>query len=204
MIISREDLKIIGKVKVDDKPWDNPLVSDLKQKIKEHYRIKGKEQCCYCKKNFHGEFKFVIDIEHILPKGHIDFKYLIFTPNNLNVACKRCNMNIKGQKIDFITSLSDIKSDYQNSKFYKFIHPNFDNYFDHIKYHCQILDDQKLINYQIKNNSKKGAYTYEYFRLNELEVESINRAQGVRNIMSLPKRLSQNIKDRLTELVSKL
>ncbi len=79
--------------------WENELLSDLKSKVKEYYREKLNEQCCYCRKNTHGEFKMVLDIEHILPKSK--FRHFMFHTYNLSVSCKRCNMNIKREDFSF-------------------------------------------------------------------------------------------------------
>ena len=57
---------------------------------------------------------------------------------------------------------------------------NFDNYFDHLSYESTIKNEKKMIKYVVLNSSAKGQYTYEYFRLKELEVDTINNAQGIR------------------------
>ena len=55
-----------------EKVWDHANLTELKSRIKQHYRNNMGELCCYCRKNFHGEFNMVIDIEHILPKKHFE------------------------------------------------------------------------------------------------------------------------------------
>ncbi|MDT0689251.1 HNH endonuclease [Salegentibacter sp. F188] len=205
MIFSNDDRENIQRA-IDEggKVWDNKALLPLKDKIKTYYRTNGEEQCCYCKKNSHGEFKMVLDIEHILPKGNLNFKHLTFRLDNLNVACKRCNMNIKGQKIDFITSIQDVTGDYRNSNYYKIIHPNFDNYFDHIKYYSTIINDEKLIYYKVLNKSPKGQFTYKYFKLKELEIDSFNKSQGIKNLNFFPKKFTNRIQSRIDKLLSKL
>ena len=159
--------------------WKSPLVDDFKQKAKTYYRDLLEEQCCYCRKNTLGEFKMVLDIEHILPKSK--FPQYMFATFNLSISCKRCNMNIKKEDVSFVTDLTQIDTTPQQSGLYKIVHPNVDDYFEHISYYTQTIDDKKIVKYRIINESSKGQFTYDYFKLNELEVDSINQAQGLQN-----------------------
>lgn len=186
------------------KVWNNPLVSDFKSKIKQYYRVLENEQCCYCKKNFQGEFKMVIDIEHILPKGKAEFQDLMFVLTNLNIACKRCNMNIKGTKTDFVFNITNSAQNHTDSSNYKFIHPNVDNYFDHLSVYQHIENEKKLIKYKIIADSAKGKYTYDYFRLNELEIDSINQAQGLIEKTQLSDKIDSTIQNRLRQAFKKI
>ena len=204
-IITEEDIANIKKaIDQGGKIWENKLVSPFKKKVKAYYLELEKEQCCYCKKNFTGEFKMVIDIEHILPKGKQEFKNLMFTLSNLNVACKRCNMTIKGTRVEFVTDVDKVASDHENSKYYKFIHPNVDNYFEHLKYHSVIENNHKVIKYQIVSNSLKGQYTYDFFRLNELEIDSFSLAQGTKEKVELSKRIKPEIQNQLRDIFTDL
>ncbi len=162
----------------DTKIWDEEELGPVKQKIKAHYRGLLGERCCYCCKNTHGEFKLVLDIEHILPKAH----YLQFalSPFNLSVACKRCNMNVKGEDVSFLIDPVAAHTNPEDENNYKFIHPNLDMYFDHLCYESIIRNDQKIIKYTVTNSSTKGKFTYDYFRLKELEIDTVNAAQGVK------------------------
>lgn len=165
------------------KIWENDCLKVVKGKIKQFYRDKLGEQCCYCRKNTHGEFKMVLDIEHVLPKSR--FRHLMFTLYNLSVSCKRCNMNIKNEDISFFTDLTAVNENPENPDLYKFIHPNFDPYFSHLELFTQSVNDKTLIKYRIVADSKKGNFTYEYFKLSELEVDSINKAQGLKETEEL-------------------
>lgn len=184
--------------------WNNKLVSDFKSRVKKYYRDVENEQCCYCKKNFDGEFSMVIDIEHILLKGQPEFIDLMFVLSNLNIACKRCNMQIKGIRTDFVTNIAEVVKDHKNSKLYKFIHPNVDKYFDHIHVYQEIDNDKKLIKYKILSDSKKGQYTFDFFRLNELEIDSINEAQGVDKKTELSNKIDAKIQERLRNAFKKI
>jgi hypothetical protein len=155
--------------------WDNPKLEPVKVKIKKYFRDALGDNCCYCRKNTTGEFNMVLDIEHILPKSK--FKNHIFQPLNLSMSCKRCNMNVKREDTSFIVDMELIVTNPFISNNYKFIHPNLDSYFDNLKYLVEIINENKLIKYDPV--TKKGKFTYRYFRLNELEIECLNRTQGI-------------------------
>jgi hypothetical protein len=187
------------------KIWDEEELAPIKQKIKAHFRIVLDEQCCYCRKGFDGEFNFVIDIEHILPKA----KYLQYalSPFNLTVACKRCNMKVKRQDVSFLKDPSLANVDPENVDNYKFIHPNLEDYFTHLKFEVSVINNVKVIKYTVQASSLKGQYTYEYFKLKELEVNKINAAQGIavktyKYSDLLPKEQIEEIELLLTELKS--
>ncbi|AUM28859.1 HNH endonuclease [Acinetobacter pittii] len=159
--------------------WNSVYISDFKQKVKSHYRVAQNEQCSYCKRVILGEFKMVLDIEHILPKGASAYKKYMFNPRNLCVACKRCNMEIKGQDTSFIVEDISFKEDFYASDNYLFLHPHSDKYWDSINYSVAIENDIQLIQYTVINNCPKGLYTYDYFRLSQLEIDIMNEAQGI-------------------------
>lgn len=180
--LTPEDVAIIREVIAEcadshEKIWGNKKLAGVKAKIKAHYRSLLEESCCYCCKNIHGEFKLVLDIEHILPKAH--FKKFEFSPFNLSVACKRCNMNIKQDDTSFLKDLDVAKINPTDTANYKIIHPNLDYYYDHLCYETAIRNNSKMVKYTVANDSDKGAFTYEYFRLKELEIDTINIAQGI-------------------------
>lgn len=161
--------------------WSNNKVEDIKIRLKQFFREQS-EQCCYCKKDFSDEFNMVIDIEHILPKKkYEDYTFEIF---NLNIACKRCNMRIKKDNTDFITDINSIVDNRLDTNYYKFIHPNFDVYFDHLEVVQVIRNDKKLIKYLVLDDSPKGYYTFEYFQLEKRQIDTINEAQGIKVIDS--------------------
>ncbi|GGG50950.1 HNH endonuclease [Epilithonimonas arachidiradicis] len=179
MVYTSEELQIIEQAKSEGGDiWKNKILDPIKRRIKTHYRTNDSEQCCYCKRDFQDEFNMVIDIEHILPKANSLFKEYMFDIENLNISCKRCNMTIKNDRIDFIVDLKTIKPDYRISNKYFFIHPNFDNYFDHIDYEATIRNNKKLIKYIKK--TEKGKYTYNYFHLDRIEIDTFDNVQGVK------------------------
>lgn len=183
--------------------WKNLILNPIKRRVKLHYRTGNSEQCCYCRRDLQDEFNMVIDIEHVLPKGNALFTEYMFDIENLNISCKRCNMNIKNDRIDFIVDLSTIKPNYKVSEKYHFIHPNFDNYFDHIDYESTIRNNKKLIKYNSK--SEKGKYTYSYFHLDRIEIDTLSKVQGVEiKTNELNPDLPEDIKANLEELLDKL
>ncbi len=181
------------------KIWDNELLKDFKIKIKIYNRHKQNEQCCYCRKNFGGEFNMVIDIEHVLPKKH--FKHLMFATYNLSISCKRCNMNIKNEDISFVTDIIAVNANPTDTNLYRIIHPNFDNYFTHLEYYSKITNDRKIIKYKVLADSSKGQFTYDYFKLTELEIDSLNKAQGLNETEELSEKIDPDIAKRIEDLL---
>jgi hypothetical protein len=156
--------------------WNNDKVADIKVKIKKHYRdLYEIEACCYCRRDFRDEHNIVIDIEHVLPKSR--YAEFIFEMDNLNISCKRCNMKIKGEKHDFVEDVTTIRNDFKISKQYKFIHPNFDIYHENLDHLNITINNSKLVKFNKK--SKKGDYTYNYFQLDKIEINTFNAAQGI-------------------------
>lgn len=166
-------------------PWDHEAeelaavcetLRTLKDRIRGHHLLRHDSNCCYCKMPLDGGGRYMVDREHILPKrpfGHL--AYAIF---NLSAACKRCNMEMKGQRLDFIVNRIAVGADPENEAHYRFIHPNFDLWSDHLKRYVVQENSAKLIKYVVVPNSRKGAYTVDFFQLKELEVDSFDVAQG--------------------------
>ncbi|MEO0037501.1 MAG: hypothetical protein RIQ59_712 [Bacteroidota bacterium] len=177
-ILSPEDYDLITEaIKDGGKVWENLKIIPLKNKVKEFLRDLQSETCCYCKKNTRGEFKMVLDIEHILPKKH--YPNLIFAITNLAIACKKCNMLVKKDDLKFIVDLASIEDNPFDTDQYKFIHPNLDNYHSFLKRVAIELDDIKIVKYVVVDNKPKGQYTYDYFRLKEFEQNDLNKLQEI-------------------------
>ncbi|QYK00357.1 HNH endonuclease [Shewanella psychrotolerans] len=161
--------------------WGDENLKTVRDKIKERNLNKQNHSCCYCNIPLNGAFNLIVDIEHIIPKSKC-IKHM-FTSKNLSVSCERCNVKIKKAKLDFINvELRNPPGKIFRSRFYKFIHPNLDKYDSHLKLNMHIIGrGKKLIKYQVVNNSHKGEFNYDYFRLNELEVNSFDNAQGMKS-----------------------
>lgn len=162
------------------KIWSSSHVKQVKARLKAHKRGEQGERCCYCQRSTFGEFKMVLDIEHILPKS--EFSHCIFDLSNLAVSCKKCNMKIKGERLDFLNGeVSELlemeKSQLFQKERYKFAHPNLLSVYKHLSIY-KILDGPgTILHYRIF--TEVGQYTYDFFRLEEFVTESIDRAQGL-------------------------
>ena len=184
--INEEEQSAIDAALATSKPWDHEqdelgdhkdVLLQLKVRIRDFHLLRHGNSCCYCAKNFEGEFTYVLDREHVLPKD--DFRSLAFTLCNLGVACKKCNMRIKGRDTSFVVDIGTILLNYDRSDRYLIIHPNFDRFSDHIAVSENILDENKLVAYKARNGSTKGTYHYDYFKLSDREIESLDQAQGL-------------------------
>jgi len=202
LVITEADVNAIKLAKSEGgKIWKSKHLDPLKRKVKDHYREVQGEQCCYCRKNSIGEFRMVLDIEHVLPQGKSEFKKFMFCLKNLSVACKRCNMLIKKDDISFISEQADFSNYPFLSTNYKFIHPNVDSYYDHLSYDVSIKNTETMIKYTIASGSDKGSFTYTYFKLDELEVGSFNRAQGLPAVASVSNSIDRDIALEIEELL---
>lgn len=198
------DLQNIAKaqLKPNNNLWKDPDLEYLREKIKQYFISLPMTTCSYCYRSLQGEFRMVIDIEHILPKNK--YKPLTYEPHNLNVSCKRCNMQYKKEKLDFIKDLVLMGTDYFNSNHYKFIHPNLDTYNDHLKLNIFQFGDSKYIKYIPQRNSKKGPYTYSYFELKNLEINCIDNAQGLQGNINLSDKIKGKLRLGLIKLLTKI
>ena len=149
----------------------------IKARIRNLHMERQGQTCCYCRTNLAGGGAFMVDREHILPKKK--FTSLTFAPSNLSVSCKRCNMEYKGDSIDFVYDSATIASEHEDASRYKFVHPNLDRWKEHLSRVSVQEDDALFVKYRVKNNSKKGQYTFRYFRLDLLQIDSLDKAQGL-------------------------
>lgn len=202
MEFDQEDINNIQAAAIEGgKIWENPLLERFKTKLKNYYRGL-KNECCYCKRVFVGEFSYSIDIEHILPKSK--FKNLMFAPYNLNISCKRCNMRIKKSRTDFLVDSEKAKANPMDKTLYKIIHPNFEDYEKHIEFFVNIDNLKKIIKYNILSDSEKGKFTFEYFKLHELEIDTISQAQGAKEKNEFSSDIPQNIIEQLENVFKDL
>lgn len=177
-ILSQADYDLItSAIKDGGRVWENEKINPVKNKIKEILRDLQSETCCYCKRNTKGEFKMVLDIEHILPKKH--YPKLMFAVTNLAISCKKCNMLVKKDDNQFIVDLTTIEANPFDTNHYKFIHPNLDKYHTFLKRLAIEVDDTRIVKYIVVDNKSKGQYTYDYFRLKEFEQNDLNKIQGI-------------------------
>jgi hypothetical protein len=169
------ELNAISIALAADKPWNAQQTKNFKKKIYRFHSQLQKNLCCYCRRNQHGEFKMVIDTEHILPTSK--FKLLTFAIWNLSVSCKRCNMLIKKENLAFLRDATFGTYQQTDPEAYLFVHPNLDNPKRHYSRCSLEVDGERIVSYAVKDNSPKGQFTVDYFRLKELEIASFDAAQ---------------------------
>lgn len=174
----------ITSVLATDNPWTlkrtDPLyklVQEIKMKIQDFHLERHNYQCCYCRLNLRGAGPFNTDREHILPKSKPIYRDFTFTIWNLGVSCKRCNMEYKKERVDFVIDGTDLDA-LQTSKNYRLIHPNFDNYVEHISHSLIQVDGSIVQKFTKREGSDKAEYTYTFFNLRGLEVDGFDEAQG--------------------------
>lgn len=196
-----DNANIATAIAVGGNVWSNNLLDNVKTKIKDYYIKNDLPKCCYCSRLFVDEFRMVIDIEHILPQS--EYEDLRFQEQNLNVACKRCNMEIKKARLDFLNNQATIGTDYYQSHHYKFIHPNLDIYDNHLKIISGRNGNITFNKYLILTQTK-GKFTYEYFELKEFEINNLNQAQGIKNLSILSRNIPDYLRNQVIKILSKI
>ncbi len=167
------------------KPWDwkpadpetKAALKSAKRKILNFHLQRHGSSCCYCRTGLKGAGPFMTDREHVLPKGKANYRAFSYTIWNLGVACKRCNMQFKGTGDSFVIDKADVAA-FQTCENYRFIHPNFDCWTDHLRRFEAALDEKRLVVFFNPTGSEKGKYTYEFFGLEQLALNSLDRGQG--------------------------
>lgn len=137
--LSEEEAAAVGKALETEKPWDwesedqNELqaLKSAKDKILAYHLARHGGNCCYCRLNLNGAGPYMTDREHILLKGKAVYKPLSYAMWNLAAACKRCNMQFKRSGNGFVVDTED-STKFQDSDNYRFVHPNFDAYSEHL------------------------------------------------------------------------
>ncbi len=182
---TQAEQEVVTAALADPAPWDwspataaqKALLKSAKDRILAFHLQRHNSCCCYCRTNLHGAGPFMTDREHVLPKGNDLFRLLAYTPWNLAASCKRCNMQLKKADEQFIVDTIDATK-YEDSGNYLFVHPNFDRWSTHLSRKSEQDDEAVLVRYRVKDGSDKGAYTFEYFSLRELETDTLSTAQG--------------------------
>jgi hypothetical protein len=168
-LFNKSDVNAMRDALNSDDPWGylDEMHNRLKIKIKNFVK-KGKYCCCYCRRCITIESNRSFDVEHILPQKK--YKKLVFSSRNLSVSCIRCNNSpIKGDDDSYYLG----GDDYLDKNKYLIIHPNLERYKDHINYFEINANDNIVRLYEVVAGSKKGLFTYEYFRLKDLVEEDV-------------------------------
>lgn len=184
-MLSADEQSAVTSALASADPWEwNPggaqstAIASVKTKIRDYHLARHGNKCCYCRVNLHGGGPFMTDREHVLPKSVADYRPLSYTMWNLGIACKRCNMEYKKNRTDFVVAVDD-PSLLEDGANYRFIHPNFDFYREHLLRFALEVEETVIVKYTVVAGSAKGAYTYAYFNLRGLEVNSFDKAQGL-------------------------
>jgi uncharacterized protein (TIGR02646 family) len=152
-------------------------IKSVRDRIKAFHLSRQHHLCCYCRTNLWGDSSFMVDREHIVPKSHC--KALTYVISNLSVACKRCNMEIKKNKVAIFKDPKTIHTEHANKDAYRIIHPNYERYEDFILRLQQQEGTAMLVQFTLLNDDPKATYTHDFFKLNDLEVDAIDQAQGI-------------------------
>lgn len=182
-----EEIAVIDLALASEKPWDYvpgsdaeiALLKSAKEKILDIHLQRHGWTCCYCRTNLQGAGPFMTDREHVLPKGKPAYKALSYTPWNLAAACKRCNLQFKRSGDDFVINGEDAASLLASNN-YRFVHPNFDLWDDHLIRLAVQVNAQNIVKI-LRRDSAKAAYAHDFFNLQDLEIDSFDAAQGLGN-----------------------
>lgn len=186
------------------KPWNEKApalahVKDtlkvVKRKLLQLHLARQGDTCCYCRTVLKGGGHFMIDREHVIPKRN--YRHLAYATGNISVCCKRCNMQFKGERLSFVRDKTTIEANHMQSGEYLLIHPNYDFWFSHMTRIALQINDALFIVYKFSTDDAKAAFTYDFFALKELEVESFNNAQGCK----APVARFQDLRQRLSDLI---
>ncbi|KAB2519086.1 HNH endonuclease [Pseudomonas sp. GXM4] len=178
--LTDDEVTAIQAALASSSPWkvEGEHIQSAKNKLRDFHLLRHEENCCYCRMNLHGLGHFTIDREHILPKGKDRYRSLSYTVWNLSASCKRCNMQYKGEDDDFVLDKKNSVK-YQRSENYLIVHPSFDEWEQHLSRESKQVNRKNMVKFTIVDGSAKGQYTYDYFNLMGLEVDSFTSAQAV-------------------------
>ncbi|MDC9813455.1 MULTISPECIES: HNH endonuclease [Rhizobium] len=184
--LDEEEAKAVEKALETEKPWDwvpedegeRLALKRAKNKILACHLQRHGGNCCYCRTNLNGAGPYMTDREHVLPKGKPVYKPFSYAMWNLAAACKRCNMQFKRKGDAFVVDADD-PAKFQDSENYRFIHPNFDAYGEHLIRVTAQVDTKNIVMFIKTVGSEKAVYTHGFFGLDELQVDSFDQAQGL-------------------------
>lgn len=157
-ILDGDDLRrLILKPFIYGNDWDKEEnkyhYTKIKNKIRDHLSFYQDNYCAYCRFpiTYGGKGEH---LDHILSKS--DYPHLMFSPYNLALSCKDCNVSKNSKNVLSNFKVSTILVPHFNFN-YKIVNPYFDDYFKHI-----ILEDGMFYRALDFN---KGYNTIEMFEL---------------------------------------
>lgn len=109
--------------------WSADEVKPVKAAIKAHYIAEQKRVCCYCAGDLGTSNQGNWDCEHVIARS--THPRWLFTPGNLAVACKDCNL---AKSDEPVLANKRRKTWPTRSTDYVIVHPYLDRYDDHIRW----------------------------------------------------------------------
>lgn len=153
------------------------ILKPLKNRIRAFHLLRQAGLCCYCRDPLPNDSGILVDREHIIPKSHI--KSLTYVMTNLSVACKRCNMEIKKNKLAILEDPVSIEVNHLDESVYRIIHPNFEDYEQFIVRKQEQEGKAVLVKFITKLDCDKTSFTLGFFKLRDLERNTFDAAQGI-------------------------
>ncbi len=183
--LEQAETEAIANALGSDDPWgfaptdpaDAAALKSAKGKILNYHLQRHHDQCCYCRGNLHGAGPYMTDREHILPKGKAKFKPYSYALWNLAAACKRCNMQFKGQSEEFVVDTLDV-SKFEDGANYLFIHPNFDRWENYLERIEVAKGGKRIVGFVFVSNDPKATYTHDFFHLKDVVMNTFDDKQG--------------------------
>jgi hypothetical protein len=147
--------------------------------------------CIYC--GLHEDHcGSILQREHIAPKGTEYYPSFMFEPENLALACYRCNVEFKGE-----TDVgSGDKITYADNDF-SIVHPYLDNFHDHIE--LGVRNGQALI--RKKNDSDKGHATIKMFELDSPARTMLRSGLLINNSIDFDSKFDKLFQDNLNQKI---
>ncbi|KUP92874.1 HNH endonuclease [Tritonibacter horizontis] len=184
-VLDQDERSAINVALASQNPWKHESFNDpvktnlgtVKVKIKNFHFERVSRKCCYCRRSLE-DASIETDREHIVPKGKK--KSLSYDIFNLSLACKRCNMTYKGEKVDHIVDVDTIESDLRNPDRYLIPHPNIHSYEDHLIRISVQYGAQQFTSY--RRITPQGQFLYDFVRLDKLCVDELDIAQGGKKV----------------------
>ncbi|UZE07032.1 HNH endonuclease [Pseudomonas corrugata] len=153
------------------------ILKSLKDRIRAFHLQRQAGLCCYCRDPLPNDSGILVDREHIIPKSHL--KILTYVMTNLSVACKRCNMEIKKNKLAILEDPASIEANHLNESAYRIIHPNFEDFEQFIVRKQEQEGKAVLVKFITKLDCDKTSFTLNFFKLRDLERNTFDAAQGI-------------------------
>lgn len=174
-----------------DKEWESENKEIKKFKDELYKQLRDNLFCPYCRRELQRS-KYD-ELDHIIYKS--DYSNFTYQPNNIVIACKRCN-NKKLQsnvlKEEYIEKVKILEwNKYPcNKEYYSIIHPYFDIYSEHIEIENNV--------FYMPKDKEKGINTIRMMKLNSFDLLEIRakEAGAAKSFISISQLISNPNKDK--------